>query len=330
MEIIMIDLLNQNLFTRHELKFNGSGSFKILMLSDLQETLNYDTRTLLSIEGIIEGEKPDLVMLGGDNINGCVLKTKNELYEYLSIFTKPMEARGIPWAHVFGNHDHDMEVRAEEQQLIYESFKYCVSKHTGGGITGTTNYVLPIKHSKNNKIAFNVWALDTNNLCADTLLPYEEFELPDKPATLSCWDIVHFDQLMWYWNSSVQLDAYNGSKINAMMVMHIAPWEFGMIKANPNETGANGSMVEALGLGAVNSGLFATVLQRGDVRLIACGHTHKNSFEGTYCGIKMCYDACAGFSPYGLDDIRGGRVFVLDEHRTSQIKTYMVHAKDYL
>ena len=42
----------------------------------------------------------------------------------------------------------------------------------------------------------------------------------------------------------------------------------------------------------------------------------------------MCLDACAGFSPYGTDDLRGGRVFEINENDTRAIKTYMVHYKD--
>jgi len=42
----------------------------------------------------------------------------------------------------------------------------------------------------------------------------------------------------------------------------------------------------------------------------------------------MCLDACAGYSPYGEDKLRGGRIFELNESDTSVINTYMVHYKD--
>lgn len=34
--------LDNNLYSKHELRFDEKGNFKILMLSDIQETLNYD------------------------------------------------------------------------------------------------------------------------------------------------------------------------------------------------------------------------------------------------------------------------------------------------
>lgn len=90
----------------------------------------------------------------------------------------------------------------------------------------------------------------------------------------------------------------------------------------------NGSMVEVMKIGMFNSGIFSVILQRNDIRCIACGHSHNNCFEGDFCGIKMCLDACAGYSPYGTDELRGGRMFEIDENDTTKINTYMVHYKD--
>jgi len=81
-------------------------------------------------------------------------------------------------------------------------------------------------------------------------------------------------------------------------------------------------------LGAFNSGVFATILQRGDIKCIGCGHSHDDSFQGEFCGVTMALDACAGYSPYGTDSIRGGRVFEIDENDTAHVRTYMVHYQD--
>ena len=143
-----INLAN-NLLLKKDLRFNSNGKLKILMLSDIQETLNYDKRTLDGMNKIIEIEKPDLVILGGDNCDGTVLKTEEELRKYLDIFSTPMESRKIPWAHVFGNHDHDIELDDIKKTKLYEEYEYCISKHTDN-IYGTTNFVLPIKYSNKN------------------------------------------------------------------------------------------------------------------------------------------------------------------------------------
>ena len=89
-------------------------------------------------------------------------------------------------------------------------------------------------------------------------------------------------------------------------------------------------MKEIMKIGMFNSGVFSMLLQRNEIKCIACGHSHNDCFEGDFCGIKMCLDACSGYSPYGTDELRGGRIFEIDEKDTSHIKTYMVHYKDLL
>lgn len=324
----MNDNLKNNLLLKHELKFNSNGNFKILMMSDIQETLNYDKRTLMSIDQLIESQKPDLVILGGDNCDGTVLNTQNELEEYLKIFSAPMEKRCIPWAHVFGNHDHDISIDDVTKTEIYEKYKYCISKHTED-IYGTTNFVLPIKCSDKNEIAFNIWGLDTNNLMTDTDIKIDKnINLMKRPSMSSRWDILHFEQLMWYWNSSIEFEKYCNRKINGILFMHIPPYEFQYIVDNPQYTNAKGSMEELMKIGMFNSGIFSTILQRNDIKCIACGHSHNDCFEGDFCGIKMCLDACAGYSPYGTDELRGGRIFEINENNTNKITTYMLHYKD--
>ena len=142
------------------------------------------------------------------------------------------------------------------------------------------------------------------------------------------WDILDFDQLMWYWNSSKEIGEYCNKKINGILFMHIPPWEFQYIVDNPEYTNGKGSMKEIMKIGMFNSGIFSTILQRNDIKCIGCGHSHNDCFDGEFCGIKMCLDACAGYSPYGTDELRGGRIFEINENNTSYINTYMVHYKD--
>lgn len=319
--------LSKNLESKHKLKFNEYGKFKILQLSDIQETLNYNEKTLENIEKIIDVTKPDLVILAGDNCDGLKLNTKEELERYLTIFTFPMEKRKIPWAHVFGNHDHDLPVDDLEKQLVYEKFKYCISKHTENDIYGTTNFVLPIWSHDLKNITFNVWGIDTNNLLSDN--ENKEIskisDLENRPDVSGSWDFIHFTQLMWYWNSSEELEKYNNSKIDGLMVMHIPLWEFELVLKNKKSTNLKGAKWERMNLATINSGMFATILQRGDICAISCGHSHMNSFEGKVGGIKLCYDACAGCSCYGMEPLRGGRIFELNENNPKDIKTYMVY-----
>lgn len=321
--------LEHNLYTKHPLRFGVDGKFKILQVSDIQENLNYDARSLDGLQRLLDAESPDLVILGGDNCDGHKLKDGEELRAYLDIFAAPLETRRIPWAHVFGNHDHDLPMDDAEQTKIYESYSCCVSKHTVG-IGGVTNFVLPVLASDSDNIAYAVWGLDTGNCIHTSDIPHakELLDFPKRPCNSDCWDIVRFEQLMWYWNSSVELERYAGRKIDGAMFMHIAPWEFQLAVDNAEIAGTVGNTAERMSLGGLNSGLFATVLERGDIRAISCGHSHEDCFEAMICGISVSLDACGGYSPYGIDELRGGRVFVIDEKNTSDVITYMRHYSD--
>ena len=98
----------------------------------------------------------------------------------------------------------------EEQQKIFESFKYNVSK--AGTVYGVGNYVLPILRSDSDKIGFNVFGLDTHNYLNEKTgtqqnLYGQKFEnavLVENPIYGTLFDpggkyeTIHADQIRWY------------------------------------------------------------------------------------------------------------------------------------
>lgn len=322
--------------TKHPLRFSDSGSFRVLMLSDIQESASYDERSLKSVCALLDSAKPDLVILGGDNCYGPEINSFDDLKAFLEVFTAPMEERKIPWAHVFGNHDHDVPCDIEKQQQLYEAYPMCVSSHTDSSVHGKSNFVLPIYDRHGKDVVFNVWGMDTNNLAEelDALVPSGDMQksaqLPKNTLGIGRWSTIYFDQLMWYYNTSCDIENKCGKKILGMLCMHIAPQEFTMAAANPDICVKNGNYGEMLDSGCVNSGIFSLILQRGDIKTISCGHTHMNDFEAEYCGVRMCWDACAGYRCYGTDEIRGGRLFEISEADPWNIKTSMIHTLDMI
>lgn len=311
------------------LKFREDGTFRVVMMSDLQESANYDPRSLRSVEVLLDEADPDLVVLGGDNCYGPEIHNEQDLIEFLDIFTEPMERRGIPWVHVFGNHDHDVPVSAERQQEIYESYPMCISRHTDESVHGKTNFMLPV-YNRKGEVALAVWGLDTNHTVdeLDDLVGgrsmNELANLENDPVGSGVWGMIYFDQLLWYWNTSRALEEEAGRKVPGLLCMHIAPYEYKTACANPEICVKEGGFEEGLGSTPFNTGLFALLLQRGDVKAICCGHTHRNDFDAEYCGIRLLWDACVGYRCYGVDERRGGRLFVYHEDDPSVVDTKMV------
>lgn len=331
-----MDALHEILFTKKQLRFNGNGKFRILIFSDFHAVLDFDRRLIRDVGAIVEGCKPDLVILNGDQIWKDEFKTPEQLHGFLSEINDEFEKRNVPWAHTFGNHDAESGFEVCDQQDVYESFDYCISKRGDSNIHGTGNYVLPVLSSKGDHIAYNIWALDSHRntvqFVEEGKEEYDEWRIFVKDPIYPCqkYDSIRFDQLMWYWNTSVLLEEYNKSIIPGIMVFHAPIPEFIQLYKNVAETNYRGNRREGVGCGPLNTGVFATVFQRGDVKTIVCGHDHINDFQGKYLGITMAMDGGLNYDCYCDDDLRGGRIVDIDENDVWNVKTYMIRSCEFV
>lgn len=332
----MYDILKDALYTKVPLRFSEDGKYRILMISDVHGGRGYAAeKTIAALDALIVEYKPDLVLLGGDIAGPGYIHVENEqdLRDLLDGLSSPMEKRGIPWAHVYGNHDDNYGLPNEEQQKIYETYPHCVSKSGPDDIAGSGNYVLPIYDAAGEKILFGVYGFDSHHGIYDYR---EEFGFPEKtrfyhpiPGS-GDEDGIHFDQLMWYWNTSVALEKHNGAKVPAMMYFHIPLPEHALVSMLNDKVGFEGIQNEQVACSIVNPGVYSACLQRGDVKGIFCGHDHFNDFCGTYGGIKIGYDGFLSYHACQRNDIRGGRIIDLDASTLPQIDTYMVRVHDVL
>jgi hypothetical protein len=326
------------------LKFNSDGKFKIVQFNDTQDDERIDRRTVELMEKVLDDEKPDFVVLNGDNIEaGC--DTPLEMRQAINNVAQPMEKRGIKWAITFGNHDEDSTPKSgldEKDMLeIYMSYKYNLNKPGVKGITGTGNTNLLIQNSKKKKAAFNLWLLDSGRYAPKTIAD-QDFKGYPK------WDWLRFDQVSWYYETSRKLEKQFGYKVPSLMFIHIPLWEhrFMWYASVDGRTDADhenavkkhnivGERNESESVGPINSGMFSAILERGDVKGVFCGHDHVNTYVGNYYGIMLGYAGNTGFGTYGLEGeernrLRGARVYNLDENTDDVlVETHMVFAKDY-
>ena len=168
---------------RPELKFGADGKFRILHITDIHEVdpeMDDDedraiprdkcVEALNVIEKSIERTNPDLVVFGGDNINGYWEEFD---YEYIrktiEKITEPVRRRNLPLAIVFGNHDSEIMSNFREFQMMlylqYENFLGCFNAEE---MYGCGNYNVKIKSSDGKKDAYNLWFVDSNDY------PYDE------------------------------------------------------------------------------------------------------------------------------------------------------------
>ena len=297
----------------------------MLVLSDLHLTFEGPDEEMQGfIKELIDREDPDLVILNGDNITDERLTDSDSLHACLEKAVAYIEEQSIPWMHVYGNHDEDYGYFRGNQQEVYESFDMCISKRGDDNAHGVGNYVIPVYAHDSDDIAFTVWALDSGNY-----LTYEDkMSLCPNESTYggysqTTYDFIDGSQIEWYVNTSKQLEKYAGGKVYGMMAFHIPLQEFYTAWVNREAFEYTGDKREDICASAFNSGLFAALRYRNDIKAVVCGHDHINDFMVNYGGIKLCYSSTISNTAYFDENIRGGRVFVIDQDDPSSIDTYM-------
>ena len=323
---------------KHELRVDANGDFKVVVFSDTQCSTDNPNNAALketvnNLKTIVDREQPDLVLLAGDISYN--MSSAQKLENYLNILMGYVEEKQIPWAHVYGNHDDECNtaggysaISKEEQQKVYESFEYCISKDVDG-LFGVGNYVLPVLSYDGSSIAFNIWGLDSG---AYTSNPINNM-YQGSNYFLGKYEYIQKNQIDWYTETSALLEKYNGAKIPAMMYFHIPLQEF-YTAWNQKTTEAEfqfeweGEKNENISAATINCGLFAAILQTGDVKLVASGHDHINDFMVKYNGVKLCYTACTGTEVYHNDHQLGGRVIEFSTEDPWNIDTRMSYVQD--
>ena len=85
-----------------------------------------------------------------------------------------------------------------------------------------------------------------------------------------------------------------------------------------NQKSTIGSTVEEVCSPMLNSGLFTSFVEMGDVKGVFVGHDHNDDFAGTLAGICLCYGRKTGYvAAYKEVLERGARVIVLEEGKES-------------
>lgn len=302
------------------LRFAENGRFRILMISDFHGKPDFNPKLTAGIEALVDYAMPDFVFLGGDQL--CNIN-KDVLRDFLERALEPVQKRGIPWAHTFGNHDAEQEMTKAEMEEVYESFPLCCSEAGPEEISGVPNYCLTVWSHDGKEPRYHLWSLDSHTNYHDYLREFDnidpnytlkDFALPkpfcgghDQASPL-------FNQVMWYYGESARREKELGRKVPGILFMHVPLPEFNLLWRNPEQTGFIGHKRESLGSSELNPGLFMACLERGDVKGIFCGHEHLCDFQGEYLGITMAYDSAVGYDMSAHDDLRGGRIIDLYEN----------------
>lgn len=299
-------------------------TFKIMQIADVQEGAKISPDTIALINAALDKEQPDLVVYSGDQIWGYThfKGSKEKVEQALREITEPVTSRGIPFSICFGNHDRQVGVSNKEQFEIYKKIDGFVGEDVEG-IDGCANHCIEIADDE--AIKYLLYLIDSNT------------------SLKVGYDNVHENQIEWYKNTRDRYEKENGSVIPSVVIQHIPVPEIdklliesvkktkGAVRGfrnragkwytlNKNKVNKDGFMKESPADPMENSGEFAAMKEKGDVKGIYFGHDHINSFNGKVDGIDLGYTQGAGFHVYGPGLDRGVRMIHL--HKDGGLDTY--------
>lgn len=282
------------------------GKFKILQISDAhlatgigecrdaigsgdEPSVNCeaDPRTLSFIESILDDEKPDLVVLSGDQVEGH--KAPDTQTAILKI-AAPLIERKIPYAAIFGNHDDEgaLSLSRSEQMSILQSLPYSLSQPGPPEIDGVGNYYIEIlAPSPSQHSALTIYLLDTHSLT------------PDEKSYKG-YDWLKESQIDWFKSTAASLRAAHKKYTHIhldLAFLHIPLPEFGDA-ANKLAAGAYREPVTAPGYNSH----FYDALAEENILAVGAGHDHVND----YCALRPASAQQAADEVHGVHGGKGG------------------------
>ena len=291
------------------LKFNSDKKFKIVQFTDIHwVTGNPETKVSEErMNEVLEAEKPDLVVFTGDFVTGK--PAAKGIKELLA----PTVSRNLPFAMVFGNHDEEQDMTREEMYELLKTIPGNMTETTNG-ISGISNYVLPLKASDGDKESAVLYFFDSHS--------YSKLE------QVKGYDWIKPDQINWYIEESSRFTKENeGTPLPSLAFFHIPLPEYEEAVRSDNAMSI-GTRREKACSPEINSGLFAAMINAGDVMGTFVGHDHVNDYSVYWKGILLNYGRFTGSKTtyHDIPDGNGARVIELTEGKR-EFKTW-VRLKD--
>lgn len=301
------------------------GKFRILILSDIHNPDEMPIWTENFIRYAVESQKPDLVVLLGDNLAGNfrgVTKEKN----ITSIKKTVSLLGGTAFAVVFGNHDHEgfndmSEAQAKEFLVsLYNESENCLMK--------SGDYSINLKDSKGEKDIFSLYFVDSGTYAEEGGYAY-----------------VKAPQIQWY---KEECDR-NGNLPSYLFQHIIVPEVYELMHERKlpkkgytrgqcirnkkyyrfkDEYLLSGTMNEGPCPPDINGGQFQVLKEKGSTLACFFGHDHTNDFVCDCQGIKLAAVPSPSFFTYGNN--RGVRVVTLHEDDLTRFDSAVIHYNDVM
>ena len=291
---------------KNEIKYNETtgvytitndddSDFRILQLTDIHlggSFLSYDKdlKALQACYRLIEHTKPDLVVVTGDLCFPMgVMSFSFNNSAPVQQFAAFMRNIGIPWAFTYGNHDTEsMSIMGPEgldelyRSLSYETSKNLLYPYTQPEAWGRNNQLIEVRNS-DGTLCQALFLIDSNAYTGEGLNKY---------------DYIHDDQVNWYKDNVLRLNAEEGKTVSSLGFFHIPlqqyRTEYELYEAGSDEVtyyfGSNDEkLIDKVCCSEYPSAFFDIAKELGSTKAMFCGHDHYNNMSLEYEGIRLTY-----------------------------------------
>lgn len=310
-----------------------NGSFRVMLVGDPhcppeddtpQERAKLKDYLALQYEAL-ESEKPDLVVLMGDNAEGGTI---GDVKKALFRITKPYADAGVPFTFILGN--HDLQYANASLEELYGVYRDLPGILMPEDISAYGDFDLPVCDP------------ESGEMLLDLLFVYSGSS--PTAGEYSYYDKVQPAQIEWI-RSRLEERGATGRQIPSVLFQHIPmPEEFELLRERSilcmfgggvkgqneqagkfytKKRGVEGYLGEAPCPPARSCGEFAALKETGSVFAAFFGHDHLNDFVGTYDGIMMGQCKTASFNVYGDGLRQGVRILDFKADAPFKLETYM-------
>lgn len=282
------------------LRFNEQGKFKIVQFTDTHLGLGEGAseyrnlqaeKTLARISRVVKQENPDFIVLTGDIVTGGdASQTWARILDSLASFR-------TPFCIVYGNHDPERKLTREQMSKPIAATPYSLNALNGAG--ELADLELEVLSSKGDKPALLLYCMDSHDYSTiKSVKGYGWFTT---------------DQIEWLRNACLaRAESNGGMPVPSLAFFHICLQEYAQAWNNPKNS-RKGKRAEDECPGALNTGMFAAMVESGSVMGTFVGHDHDNDYVVAEKGIALGYGRFSGDDSTYNNLRPGARIIVVEE-----------------
>lgn len=280
------------------LRFGDDGKFRIAQFTDMHLCLGKSEyrdlqaeKTFARLRHAVETERPDLLVFTGDIVTDEDGKRAwIRLLDSLSVLK-------VPFCVVFGNHDPETGVSREEMSQMIASSPYSVNELNNDKCLADLE--LEVLSSVGDAAPLVLYCMDSHDYSRiEGVGGYGWFEV---------------EQVEWLREKcNARRRSNGGNVVNSLAFFHICLPEYSSAFADHRNKSV-GRRAENECPGALNTGMFAAMVETGNVMGVFVGHDHDNDYVVVDKGIALGYGRFSGDDTTYTTLRSGVRIIDLEE-----------------